>query len=63
MKIVSKYLKEIVVRLQIIKELFSMLWKRKLWWGIPIIFIILFFMIFLLIAGHTGVAAFIYPLF
>jgi hypothetical protein len=39
------------------------LWKYKLWWSFPILFLLFFVLIFLWFAGHTGIAAFIYPLF
>jgi len=52
-----------ILKLHIVLEFFGSLWKYKLWWGVPIIMILFFLMLFLLVAGHTGVAAFIYPLF
>jgi len=58
-----KQIKSIVVKFGILGEFFAALWGYKLWWSIPIIFIILLLMLLLLAAGHTGGAAFIYPLF
>lgn len=54
---------KLMVRYSIVHEFFGTLWKYKLWWGFPVIFILFVLMIMLFIAGHSGVAAFIYPLF
>lgn len=59
----KKQIKLLLVRFSILGDFSKTLWKYKLWWSFPIIFIILLLMLFLLIAGHTGGAAFIYPLF
>ena len=59
----KKQLKILALRFGILGEFTKTLWKYKLWWSFPIVFIILFLMLFLLVAGHTGGAAFIYPLF
>lgn len=46
----------------IIGELFKFLWKRKLWWLIPFMVILLIFGILLIFANATGIAPFIYTL-
>ena len=46
----------------IVGELFKFLWKRKLWWLIPFMIVILIFGILLMFANATGIAPFIYPL-
>ncbi len=46
----------------IVGELFKFLWKRKLWWLIPFMIVILMFGIFLMFANATGIAPFIYTL-
>lgn len=51
------------IRLGILSELLKTLWAYKLWWSFPILFLLFFLMLSLLFAGHSGVAAFIYPLF
>ncbi len=58
-----KGINKLFIRVSILQEFFKTLWKFKLWWALPIIFILVFLIIFLVVAGHTGVAAFIYPLF
>jgi hypothetical protein len=59
----KKLLKKILLRFSIAGELFRTLWKYKLWWGVPVIFLILLLTVLLVAAGHTGVSAFIYPIF
>jgi hypothetical protein len=53
----------LLLRLGILSEMVKTLWKYKLWWSFPILFLLFFVLIFLWFAGHTGIAAFIYPLF
>ncbi len=50
-------------RVGIVGELFSFLWKRKLWWLIPMIVVIVIFALLLVFAQASPVAPFIYTLF
>jgi hypothetical protein len=50
-------------RVGIVGELFSFLWKRKLWWLIPMIVVIVLFAMLLIFAQGSPVAPFIYTLF
>ena len=50
-------------RVGIVGELFSFLWKRKLWWLIPMIVVIVVFALLLVFAQASPVAPFIYTLF
>lgn len=59
----KKHLHSALLRASIVNDLLKTLWKFKLWWSFPIITLLLLIMVSLLVAGHTGVAAFIYPLF
>lgn len=54
---------KILLRFSILQEFFRTLWKYKLWWSFPIISILLVLLSLLFLAGHSGVAAIIYPLF
>lgn len=56
-------LKSIKSRFAVVGEIFSFLWKRKLWWLIPMIFILVLFGLLLIFAQATGIAPFIYTLF
>jgi len=52
-----------LVRLGILGELLSFLWKRKLWWLIPMVVVLIMFAILLISAQGSAVAPFIYTLF
>jgi len=56
-------LKSIKSRFHIVGEIFSFLWKRKLWWLMPMIFILVIFGLLLVFAQASGIAPFIYTLF
>jgi hypothetical protein len=47
----------------IVGELLSFLWKRKLWWLIPMVAVLLLFGLLLIFASASGVGPFIYTLF
>ncbi len=50
-------------RAGVIKELFGFLWKRKLWWAMPMVMVLLVFLILILLASASPFAPFIYTLF
>ncbi len=56
-------LKNTRAKLGIIGELFSFLWRRKLWWLLPMIAMLLVFGILLVFAQGSAIAPFIYTLF
>jgi len=58
----NKFKKLVLIRWGVVKELFSTLWKFKLWWALPVIIILLLLTVFLLIVGYSGVGVFLYPL-
>lgn len=47
----------------IVGELLNFLWKRKLWWLIPMVAVLLLFGLLLIFASASGVGPFIYTLF
>lgn len=51
------------MKLQIIKEMFEFLLKRKKYWLVPIIIIFLLVAILLIITEGSAIAPFIYTLF
>ena len=63
MKFIKNIIKNASIKLGIVKDLFGFLWERKLWWLIPVVFILLVVMGLLFFAQATGVAPFIYALF
>lgn len=51
-------------RLGVIAELFGFLWKRKMWWLIPMIVLLMLVGVLLIIAAASpALAPFIYTLF
>ena len=47
----------------VLSEFFVFLWKRKLWWLIPMVAVLFVFGLLLVFASATGVGPFIYTLF
>ena len=47
----------------VVNELLAFLWKRKLWWLIPMVAVLLLFGLLLIFASASGVGPFIYTLF
>ncbi len=52
-----------IERIGIAGELLGFLWRRKLWWMIPIVTVLLLFGILLIFAQSPVIAPFIYTLF
>lgn len=49
-------------RIGILGSLFSFLWKRKLWWLIPFVAILIIFAVLIVVASVTPLGPFIYAL-
>ncbi|HUT16278.1 MAG TPA: DUF5989 family protein [Anaerolineae bacterium] len=58
-----KILKSIGSRLGVVGEMFAFLWKRKLWWLMPMVVILVVFGLLMVFAQASGIAPFIYTLF
>ena len=58
-----RLIKETVAKLGIAGELLVFLWKRKLWWLIPMVAVLLAFGIVIVVGGSTGAGPFVYTLF
>ena len=56
-------MREFFSRLSILGELLRFLWKRRLWWLIPMIVVLVLFVVLLVFAQGSVVAPFIYTLF
>ena len=50
-------------RLGVVGELLTFLWKRKLWWLIPMVLMLMAFILLLVFAQSSAIAPFIYTLF
>jgi len=55
--------KRLVSKLGIFRELLVFLWRRKLWWMIPMIVVLVLFGLLLIFTQSSAVAPFIYTLF
>lgn len=58
-----KTLRGILSRFHVVAEVFSFLWKRKLWWLMPMIFILIALGLLMVFGQATGIGPFIYALF
>jgi drug/metabolite transporter superfamily protein YnfA len=58
-----KVLQKTINKLGIFGELLSFLWKRKLWWLIPMMIVLVLFGLLLVFTQSSAVAPFIYTLF
>jgi hypothetical protein len=58
-----KTLKKIALRFGVAGELFKFLWKRKLWWLFPLVFLIVLLGFIIAFGTATGIGPFIYTVF
>ena len=58
-----RVLQKTINKLGIFGELLSFLWKRKLWWLIPMMIVLVLFGLLLVFTQSSAVAPFIYTLF
>jgi hypothetical protein len=58
-----KRLRGIASRFRVVGEIFSFLWKRKLWWLMPMVVILVALGLLFVFGQATGVGPFIYALF
>ncbi len=56
-------IKRIGSKFSIAGEFLNFLWKRKLWWLIPMMVVLLLFGLLMIFVQATGIAPFIYTLF
>lgn len=59
----KNFIRSMTSNIGILGELVNFLWKRKLWWLIPMVVILLLFGLLLIFASASGVGPFIYTLF
>jgi hypothetical protein len=60
---VASRVSDLIARMSIIGELFTFLWQRRLWWMVPMIVMLIFFVILLVFAQISPLAPFIFTLF
>jgi hypothetical protein len=56
-------MRDFVARMGVLGELLMFLWKRKLYWMIPMILTLMIFAVLIVLGNTSGVAPFIYTLF
>jgi len=56
-------LREMGSRFEITGELFGFLWARKMWWVMPIVFVMVLLGLLIGFGSASGVGPFIYTLF
>ncbi|MCO5205423.1 MAG: DUF5989 family protein [Anaerolineae bacterium] len=59
----KKFFRMMGANFEIVGELLSFLWKQKLYWLIPMVFLLLVFALFVIFATASGIGPFIYTLF
>ena len=47
----------------VVGELLGFLWSRKLWWLLPMVFVLLLFGLLMIFASASGIGPFVYTLF
>jgi hypothetical protein len=57
------FFRSMVSNAGVARELLAFLWARKLWWLIPMVFVLLVFGLLLIFASASGIGPFIYSLF
>ena len=58
-----RVLREIGGKFSIGGELLAFLWRAKMYWALPLVFVLLVFGLVIVIGSSTGVGPFVYTLF
>ena len=58
-----KLMRDLALRFQIAGEVLKFFWKKKLWWLMPFIFVIVALGLITVIGTTSGIGPFIYTLF
>ena len=56
-------LQDFFVRLGVLGELLAFLWKRKLYWMLPMVITLIVFALLIVVGGSSPLSPFIYTLF
>lgn len=59
----QRFFRDMQLRLGIFGELFTFLWRRKMWWLIPMMTVIVLFGLMIVLGSSTPLGPFIYTLF
>lgn len=56
-------MRDMIARLGILGELLIFLWRRKLYWLIPMMIVLALFIVLIILSSNPATAPFIYPMF
>ncbi|MCC6805739.1 MAG: hypothetical protein IT319_22850 [Anaerolineae bacterium] len=56
-------MRDMIARLGILGELLVFLWRRKLYWLIPMMIVLALFIVLIILSSNPATAPFIYPMF
>lgn len=56
-------MRDMLARMGVLGELLGFLWKRKLYWLIPMMMTLMIFAILIILSSASGIAPFVYTLF
>ena len=57
------FIRSMTSNLGVVGELLGFLWRRRLWWLIPMVLVLLLFALLIVFASTSGIGPFIYTLF
>jgi hypothetical protein len=58
-----RFIRDAIRRLGVVNGLFAFLWRKRLWWMIPILLAVVGVALIVALAAHPVAAPFIYTLF
>ncbi len=58
-----RFIQTMTEKLGIAGELLAFMWRRKMWWLIPLVAVLLLFGLLIVIGSATGVGPFVYTFF
>ena len=56
-------MRDMIARMGILGELLQFLWRRKLYWLIPMMIMLALFIVLIILSSNPATAPFIYPMF
>ena len=59
----KRFWPKLILRMAVIRDLFSFLWKNKLWWMMPIVIVFILLGALIWLSQSSTVVPFIYTLF
>ena len=63
MKVVRRFFRNLMGRMEIAGQLLGFFWRRKVWWMVPLVLTILIVGVLVILGQSSAMSAFIYSLF